>query len=132
MSYKDEEEVSEAKDLSKGLELIKDIQVRDRMGFDTYKVVNWEAVAELIGRAKVDSKAIANISVADAMARLRLAMVEDGNEPGSYAHSWHCNIAMMCYDAMMQSYGDGHDHHAIANDAASRFMKMAFQVETKG
>tara|TARA_R110000851_G_scaffold115760_1_gene241753 strand:- start:247 stop:489 length:243 start_codon:yes stop_codon:yes gene_type:complete len=52
---------------------------------------------------------------------------------GSYAHGWHCNIAMMCYDAM----GDnatahlGHEEcHRIANDGASRFMQLCFNVTT--
>ena len=68
----------------------------------------------------------------EAFETIKQAMIDDGpSEPGSYAHSWHCNIAMMCYDAMMQSEGDGHDHHAIANDAASRFMKLCFDVDTK-
>ena len=68
-----------------------------------------------------------------AMNVLKQAMIDDTPEDnGSYAHSWHCNIAMACYDAMMQTEGDGHDHHAIANDAASRFMKLCFDVNTEG
>lgn len=52
-----------------------------------------------------------------------------------FAHSWHCNVAMMCYDAMRDSkpfLGDAsHDaRHFVANDAATRFMKLAFSVET--
>ena len=74
--------------------------------------------------------------IAEAMEVLKQAMIDDGpGEPGSYAHSWHCNIAMMCYDAMM-GYGDiGLDDftngaHKVSNDAASRFMKLCFDVET--
>ena len=58
-------------------------------------------------------------------------------ELGSYAHSWHCNIAMACYDAIGSKeydapYGFDHDlDHKIANDAASRFMKLCFDVDTK-
>lgn len=53
-------------------------------------------------------------------------------EPGSYAHGWHCNIAMMCYDAMSSAgYTDHDQRHKVANDAASRFMKLCFDVETK-
>jgi len=71
--------------------------------------------------------------IKEAMDVIKQAMIDDSpSEPGSYAHSWHCNIAMMCYDAMIQTPGDGHNHHAIANDAASRFMKLCFNVETKG
>lgn len=59
------------------------------------------------------------------------ALIEAFKDDPGYAHSWHCNIAMMCYDAMLETPGDGHNHHAIANDAASRFMKLCFGVETK-
>lgn len=74
-----------------------------------------------------------------AFAVIKQAMIDD--EPsvgGSYAHSWHCNIAMMCYDAMHDEGGQSlsetnHDYrHRVANDAASRFMKLCFDVETKG
>ena len=70
---------------------------------------------------------------------IKQAMIDD--EPsvgGSYAHSWHCNIAMMCYDAMHAEPWAGLSEKAIenrrriANDAASRFMKLCFDVETKG
>jgi len=69
---------------------------------------------------------------------LRKAMSEDNpSEPGSLAHSWHCNIAMMCYDAMHETQAQrldesSHDwRHKVANDSASRFMKLCFDVETK-
>ena len=54
----------------------------------------------------------------------------------SYAHSWHCNIAMSCYDAIHDDVPIGpnftkHDEaHRVGNDAASRFMKLAFGVVT--
>lgn len=70
-----------------------------------------------------------------AMDVLKKAMADDNpGEEGSFAHSWHCNIAMACYDAM----GDKATAHLghktclkIGNDAASRFMKLCFDVETK-
>jgi len=63
---------------------------------------------------------------------IKQAMMDDEpSKPGSIAHGWHCNIAMACYDAMLQTEGDGHEHHKIANNAASRFMKLCFDVETK-
>jgi len=68
---------------------------------------------------------------------MQQAMADDSpSEGGSYAHSWHCNIAMSCYDAMIKEWGDvgdiiHEDIHRIANDAASRFMKTCFDVETK-
>jgi len=75
--------------------------------------------------------------VEEAMNVLMDAMKEDC-EPGSYAHGWHCNIAMMCYDALHDAKTQplsetDHDwNHRTANDAASRFMKLCFGVETKG
>ncbi len=50
---------------------------------------------------------------------LKKAFVKDPD----YAHSWHCNIACSAMDA-------GADHK-IANDGASRFMRLAFDVNTK-
>ena len=63
---------------------------------------------------------------------IKQAMVDDDpSKPGSYAHTWHCNIAMMCYDAI-RGFGIDSDHaHKIGNDAASRFMKLCFGVNTK-
>lgn len=69
----------------------------------------------------------------NAMVVLRKAMKDDEpGVPGSHAHGWHCNIAMACYDSM-NAFTDmnHHDRHIIANDAASRFMKLCFDVETK-
>jgi len=71
--------------------------------------------------------------IKEAMAAIKQAMIDDNpSEPGSYAHSWHCNIAMACYDACASPglpHGEGHKK---ANEAASRFMKLCFDVETKG
>lgn len=73
-------------------------------------------------------------TVQKAMKTLKQAMIDEGGEPGTYAHGWHCNIAMMCYDAILQKGPASLPHtaaHRIANDAASRFMKLCFDVETK-
>lgn len=54
------------------------------------------------------------------------------NDP-HYAHSWHCNISCAVQDAMepVDPDGDSHEYKIKAgNEAASRFMKMAFGVET--
>lgn len=59
-------------------------------------------------------------TVKDAMDVLKKALLEDSD----YAHSWHCNIACSVMDS-------GVDHEK-SNEAASRFMKLAFDVETKG
>lgn len=72
--------------------------------------------------------------IAEAMKVLKQAMIDDDpSEGGSYAHSWHCNIAMMCYDAIREAAEEvPHEQaHLIGNEAASRFMKLCFDVETK-
>jgi len=73
--------------------------------------------------------------VAKAFAVIKQAMIDDNpSEQGSYAHSWHCNIAMMCADAIHADHKEtltSDDAHRIGNDAASRFMKLCFDVETK-
>ncbi len=73
------------------------------------------------------------ITVAQAMDVLKEAMIDV--DPGSYAHSWHCNIAMMCHDAIHASglteFLSESAPHTIGNDAASRFMKLCFGAETK-
>jgi len=74
------------------------------------------------------------IEVAEAFEVIKKAMKDDNpSEAGSYAHSWHCNIAMMCYDAIRESADEiPHEQaHLIGNEAASRFMKMCFDVDTK-
>ena len=70
--------------------------------------------------------------VAKALQVIKQAMIDDEpSEKGSYAHSWHCNIAMSAYDAMNNAgYTDHGQRHKVANDAASRFMKLCFGVET--
>jgi hypothetical protein len=76
--------------------------------------------------------------VSEAVHVIKQAMIDDNPKlKGSLAHSWHDNIAMACFDAMKEAElnrnheSDSLDHHAIANDAASRFMKLCFGVETK-
>ena len=65
---------------------------------------------------------------------IKQAMMDDNPEVGgSLAHTWHCNIASMCADAVMEHSMLGEsDAWVIGNDAASRFMKLCFDVETKG
>lgn len=78
------------------------------------------------------------IEVAEAFEVIKKAMKDDDpSEPGSYAHSWHCNIAMMCYDTMADAASktddlfNHNDALKIGNDAATRFMKLCFGVDTK-
>ena len=75
-------------------------------------------------------------TVENALNILKQAMIDDDpSEPGSYAHSWHCNIACMCHDAIykvgIKKQLNHTDVYKIGNDAASRFMKLCFGVETK-
>ena len=41
----------------------------------------------------------------------------------AYAWSWHCNITMMVKDSGVS--------HKISNEAAARFMDLAFNVDTR-
>jgi len=64
---------------------------------------------------------------------LRHNMQYKSYEPDSMAQSWHDNLAMMCYDAI-RAYVPVCSHEVarkIGNDAASRFMKLCFDVTTK-
>ena len=68
--------------------------------------------------------------VKEAFETIKQAMIDDNpSEPGSYAHGWHCNIAMCCYDSLN---GTTQWRHKVSNQAASRFMKLCFDVETQG
>lgn len=72
------------------------------------------------------------VTPADAVGALKQAFQDDPD----YAHSWHCNLAMMFSDAMetggvSRRHAGGSINHEVANDAASRFMKLAFDVVTK-
>ena len=69
------------------------------------------------------------ITTMGAMDALRQAFKDDPD----YAHSWHCNIAMACYDSFPEVATDCEKYqHEISNEAASRFMKLAFDVDTHG
>ncbi len=72
-----------------------------------------------------------------AMETIKQAMIDDYPSClGSYAHSWHCNIAMCCYDSMKDWNFQNHgklthiESNLIANEAATRFMKLCFDVNT--
>ena len=64
--------------------------------------------------------------IKEAFDTIKQAMDDDP----SYAHSWHCNIAMSVYDECTTDISHD-DAHRIGNDAASRFMQLCFGVETK-
>ena len=52
-------------------------------------------------------------------------------EDPSYAHSWHCNLAMSFKDSFLK--GDRmspESQHRVGNEGASRFMKLCFNVVT--
>ena len=62
--------------------------------------------------------------IEQAMAILKRAFRDDPE----FAYGWHSNIAMSCYDAMPSG---GHaENLRIGNEAATRFMNLAFGVET--
>jgi len=65
---------------------------------------------------------------------IKAAMQADGpSEPGSYAHGWHCNIAMACYDAIREALDEVPHEQAllVGNESATRFMKLCFDLDTK-
>ena len=57
--------------------------------------------------------------IEEAIGVLKTAMKKDSD----YAHSWHCNIAVMAQDAGA--------NYKVSNEGASRFMKLCFDVETQ-
>lgn len=62
--------------------------------------------------------------VKEAMDVIKQAMKDDP----AYAYSWHANIAMMCHDSIE---GMAHGESVrTGNEAARRFMKLCFGVET--
>jgi len=67
---------------------------------------------------------------------IKQAMIDDSPEvQGSYAHAWHCNIAMAVYDecttALPARFITSEDAMRIGNASATRFMKTCFDVTTK-
>lgn len=69
---------------------------------------------------------IADISVADAIARLRLELLKD-KEPGSYYYTWQSNIAMCFYDAFLNENPvplNKERLHKISNKAAVNFIDI--------
>jgi hypothetical protein len=80
-----------------------------------------------------------NKHISDAFKVLKQAIQEDVEE-GSLAHGWHCNIKMMCYDAILANKlviacdidSDSAHYEAlnIGDDAAARFMKICFDAKT--
>ena len=57
-------------------------------------------------------------SIKLAMSVLKEAMIKDPE----YAWGWHCNLAMASYDEGLK--------HKEANQAAARFMRSAFDIDT--
>lgn len=64
------------------------------------------------------------------MSELLDGMVAKMQSDSELAWSWHCAAAMSFYDELPESILP-RERHAISNKAASRFMKMAFHVETE-
>jgi len=71
------------------------------------------------------------ITTKQAFDALKQALTDDP----SFAHSWHCNLAMSFYHAMpetqTQRVEQAHkDRHTIANEGATRFMQLCFEIKT--
>jgi hypothetical protein len=96
----------------------------------------WQACAQLKQteieqlRAEFEDRApaVADVTIGQAMRRLKQAMKD---EPDC-AYGFHSNIAMMCYDSIREAAENVPHEQAllIGNDAASRFMKIAFDAKT--
>jgi hypothetical protein len=69
---------------------------------------------------------LVTLSVPDAFEVLKKAMQADPD----YAWSWHCNVAMMCHDAILAHDDQVDFAHKVGNDSASRFMKLCFDIDT--
>jgi len=69
------------------------------------------------------------ITIKQAMEALTEKMNSEGTEPGTYASAWHCNLAMLCSDAIYEALSDTVDK--ISNDAADKIMKLCFDIDTK-
>ena len=73
--------------------------------------------------------------VLKAMKVIKQAMIDDNpSETGSFAYDWHRMVAMMCADAIHDDFTEAltwQDAERIGNEAASKFMKLCFGVETK-
>lgn len=89
-------------------------------------------IASLVGDVEFESEHLnVDDNVESAFNVIGNAMVKDDpSKLGSYAHSWHCNIAMACYDAILAHDDQVDFAHKVGNDAASRFMKLCFNIET--
>ncbi len=60
------------------------------------------------------------------------ALSEAFRDDESFAHSWHCNLAMAFYDSFPKCLHPEKiiECHKLANEGAARFMKNAFGVDT--
>ena len=73
--------------------------------------------------------------IKEAMDVIKKAMVDDKpGDRGSYAHSWHCNLAMAFYDAIPENPSvwkiDDGEKLRVCNEGARKFMKLCFDVDT--
>lgn len=99
-------------------------------------IINGENAGRWVSVEKVDGTRERNImdsnKVKEALEIIRQAMIDDNpGEPGSYAHAWHCNIAISYINSIPENM-NYKEAYKIGNEAASRFMKLCFGVETKG
>jgi len=65
--------------------------------------------------------------VKEAMEVIKQAMIDE--DP--IAEVFRLNVATMCHNAIMSDIAPGPNWaHEVSNDAASRFMKLCFDVDT--
>ena len=84
----------------------------------------WEAERLELIQSDNPRVAIDGLPVHSAMEVLKAAMKADPD----FARTWHDNLAMAVMDS--ESRDNLRSDHEVANDAAARFMKSAFDVDT--
>jgi len=103
------------------------VKIRDGGERETPKVVRQR---HGLGETMTDSLAIFG-----AFNTLKEAMEDDPSTPGSYAHSWHSELAGIIAEILNDEFGDDLDDPVFArmgNRAAAAFMKSVFGVDTSG
>lgn len=110
-------------------------EILSRLAEELVKVMDKIGLEDIDAEIAVNSQTEEEYNNSDtkkAFETIKQAMInDDPGKPGSYAHSWHCNIAMMVHDTLV-THGANSDYaHMIGNEAASRFMKLCFDVNTK-
>lgn len=67
---------------------------------------------------------------AEAFRIIQQAMI--GDSPyieGSYAYSWYCNLAITCFDILLEHGIPRVNALSLCNEFAQRFMKLTFKID---